>query len=85
MPDLFHSLRDLGGIRRAWGVSCRIGAADFSGQLAHTAAIGKPTQLQEQNWNKLQAQYSSTQATQTADHAALRQLSLCVRHDDLRQ
>ncbi len=38
----------------------------------------RPTQLQQQKLEQLQAQYSLTQATQTAYHSAMQQLSLCV-------
>lgn len=82
VPDLFHSLRDLGK-----HIGARLGRqlsqleqqiSQAKTKLIQLQTESKPTQLQEQKLEQLQAQYSSTQATQTAYHAALQQLSLCV-------
>jgi len=47
-------------------------------KLIQLQSESKPTQLQEQKLEQLQAQYSSTQATQTAYHAAAAAIALCA-------
>ena len=82
VPDLFHALRDLG---RQIGVHLGRRMSQLEQQLSQATANPiqlqtehRPTPLQQQKLEQLQAQYSCTQATQTAYHAAMQQLSLCM-------
>jgi hypothetical protein len=47
-------------------------------KLTQLQTENRPTQLQQQKLEQLQAQYSSTQATQSTYHSAMQHLSLCV-------
>lgn len=82
IPDLFHALRDLG---KHFGAHIGRQMSHLEKQLSQASA--KLIQLQAQNPTtpvdqeklvQLQAQYDGLQATLSAYHAAMQQLSLCV-------
>ena len=82
VPDLFHALRDLG---KHVGAHLGRQMSQLEQQLSQATAKltqlqteNRPTQLQQQKLEQLQAQYSSTQATQSTYHSAMQHLSLCV-------
>lgn len=82
VPDLFHALRDLGKQLGAH-LGCQMSKLEQQLSQARVKLLqlqtdSKPTQLQQQKLEQLQAQYNCTQATQTAYHFAMQQLSLCV-------
>jgi multidrug efflux pump subunit AcrA (membrane-fusion protein) len=47
-------------------------------KLIQLQTENRPTQRQQQKLEQLQAEYSLTQATQTAYHSAMQQLALCA-------